>query len=102
MSARMTGDVDLYFELTYANFGVFPRTLLQSMPQEWQERFFDLMTEYDDHWRGLPKDFFPGEYRVQPTRDGRLVPWSDFRAPHYNRTRTRVTPDGAVTGEGFR
>lgn len=97
-----TGDVDLYFSLSYANFAVFPRSLLQSMPQEWQERFYDLMIEYDEHWLGLPDGFTPRSYRVQPTEGGKLKPWRDYRLPHYNRTRTRVTPDGVVTGEGFR
>lgn len=102
MSRISPGDVDLYFSLSYSNFAVFPRSLLQSMPQEWQERFYELMMEFNDQWRGLPEGFSPDEYRVQPVKDGRLAPWSDYRLPHYNRTRTRVTPEGVVTGEGFR
>lgn len=96
------GDVSQWFGLTYANFAVFPRSLLQSMPAEWQQRFYTLMTEYDDHWRRLPKGFEPVEYRVQAVENGRLKSLRDYRLPHYNRTRTHVTPDGIVTGEGWR
>lgn len=31
--------IDLWFSLSYANYLVLPRSLLQSMPDEWQERF---------------------------------------------------------------
>lgn len=36
---RLDGPIHSYFELSYANYLVIPRTLLQSMPVEWQERF---------------------------------------------------------------
>ena len=36
-----------YFGLTYAQYKVLDRTLLQSMPNEWQERFVTLLEEYD-------------------------------------------------------
>lgn len=88
-----------YFGLTYANFAVYPRTLLQSMPDDWQDKFVELMREYHDHWHDLPSGFQPIEYRVQPVVGGRLARWSAFRLPHYSRGRARVARDGAVTGE---
>lgn len=90
-----------WFSLSYANFAVFPRSLLQSMPNEWQEKFVALMGEYDDHWRDLPDGFLPRGYRVQPTEGGKLASWSRFRLPHYSRGRARVAQDGTVTGERF-
>lgn len=91
-----------YFGLTYANFAVYPRALLQSMPDDWQDKFVEVMREYHDHWRDLPDDFEPG-YRVQATDSGgRLARWSSFRLPHYNRGRTRVERDGAIAGAGWR
>lgn len=98
MSVRGVEDVHTLFGLSYANFLTLPRTLLQSMPEEWQRQFADLMSEYDEHWSSLPDGFQPDSYRVQPTENGRLAPWSDYRLPHYSRGRARVSADGSVTG----
>lgn len=35
-----------YFELSYANYEVLPRSLLQSMPDEWQTRFVRMLEEF--------------------------------------------------------
>jgi hypothetical protein len=42
-----------YFELSYAQYIAIPRTVLQSMPIEWQIRFVECMTELDEtiDWR---------------------------------------------------
>ncbi len=34
-----------YFNLTYANYLVLPRSILQSMPDEWQEQFVKLLNQ---------------------------------------------------------
>ncbi len=80
-------DVHAYFGLTYANYLVLHRTILQSMPDEWQRRFVEVMDELDDAvWRsGID---VADRYQVT-VRDeaGR------FRAdpvPHYNRGRTHL------------
>lgn len=91
-------DIHAYFSLSYASWLCLPRTLLQSIPAEWQEQLVELLREYDVHWRRLPDGFLPREYRVQPTEDGRLVPWRNFTLPHYNRGRAHVDPDGKCTG----
>jgi hypothetical protein len=36
-----------WFGLTYANYLVLPRTLLQSMPDPWQEKFVGLLGQLD-------------------------------------------------------
>lgn len=41
------GPVHTYFGLSYANYHVMHRTLMQSMPLEWQERMVGLLNEYD-------------------------------------------------------
>jgi hypothetical protein len=45
--------VHCYFELSYANYLVIPRTALQSMPLEWQKRFIECMEQLDEaiDWR---------------------------------------------------
>lgn len=37
--------VHTWFGLSYSNYAVLPRTLLQSMPDEWQKRFVALLEE---------------------------------------------------------
>lgn len=39
-------DIHDWFGLTYANYLVMPRTLLQSMPKEWQLRFVRMLMEF--------------------------------------------------------
>lgn len=97
----MTERIHGWFSLSYANYMVLPRVLLQSMPDEWQEKFVDLLEEYDDHWCSLPEDFQPGSYRVNAVRDGQLVSLKSYRLPHYNRGRCHVERDGTITGERF-
>lgn len=38
-------DVHTWFSLTYANYLVVPRSVLQSMPEDWQHRFTALLGE---------------------------------------------------------
>lgn len=45
--------VHLWFNLTYANYAVLHRTLLQSMPDEWQARFVQCMQELDNAYAHL-------------------------------------------------
>jgi hypothetical protein len=40
--------IHLWFSLSYANYLVLPRSVLQSMPQPWQARFCELLSEMDD------------------------------------------------------
>lgn len=54
-----------YFELTYAQFIVLPRTVLQSMPTWWQQEFVRLMRKYDEAREGLPQEMQDVEHRVQ-------------------------------------
>lgn len=51
-----------WFELSYAQYLTVPRSVLQSMPYEWQEKFTDLLEELDDTIDWRPKD---GRYWVK-------------------------------------
>lgn len=46
-------EVHRWFELTYANYLTIPRSVLQSMPSEWQMRFVKCLEELDEtiDWR---------------------------------------------------
>lgn len=54
-----------WFGLSYANYAVQPRTLLQSMPAEWQRRFVACLQELDDAFEHVEQA--PG-YEVTPCR----------------------------------
>jgi hypothetical protein len=93
---RPTSDrVHGYFGLTYANYLVEPRSLLQSMPDEWQERFISCLEELDEAYRHLDR---PPFYSVQARNyDGKIT---RDPAPHYNRGRTFVPPNPSSRLEG--
>jgi hypothetical protein len=44
-----------HFSLSYANYLVLPRTLLQSMPDEWQARFVGLLDDLNDAFQHVPQ-----------------------------------------------
>lgn len=73
-----------FFGTTRANFLVLPRVALQSMPDDWQRRFVELLNDIPEV---LP-DFVhkePEKYTVNCRRqDGRYInnPW-----PHYRHNR---------------
>lgn len=62
-------DVHTYFGLSYANYLVKHRTLLQSMPEQWQHRFVACLRELDAAFAHV--DQAPG-YEVTPV-DWRYV-----------------------------
>jgi hypothetical protein len=78
-------DIHAWFELSYANYLVLPRSLMQSMPGHWQRRMVALLNEMDEHFDESVKA--PGFWvRATDTR-GRFI---TDPAPHYNRGRTFV------------
>ena len=78
-------DIHTWFGLTYANYLVLPRTLLQSMPEDWQHRFTALLEEMEYACSEVPQ---ADRYSVQARgAGGRFV--AD-PVPHYARGRTRV------------
>jgi hypothetical protein len=78
--------IHTWFSLTYANYLCLPRSVLQSMPDEWQQRFVEMLEEMQEQFGHLD---WPN-YRVSAVDKltGRFV--SD-PIPHYNRGRTRVS-----------
>ena len=67
-----------WFGLSYAAYLILPRIALQSAPQEWQERFIQLL----DELREMYGEQLSGSYTVQLRDDkGRFVkdPQADYR-----------------------
>lgn len=50
------GPIHQFFELSYASYLVLPRSILQSMPKDWQARFVMALAEIERRF-----DAFPGE-----------------------------------------
>jgi len=49
------GPVNLWFSLSYCNYLVLPRSFMQSMPIEWQERMVACLEEMQDAFDGVPQ-----------------------------------------------
>lgn len=65
-----------YFGLSYANYLILTRTVLQSAPLEWQQRFVKCLEELE----GMFPDEIGGDYWVRKRKDGKFVrdPLSDY------------------------
>lgn len=76
---RRDGPVHGWFELSYAQYLTIPRSVLQSMPVGWQERFVECLEQLDAELPWRPED---GRYWVE-LRDGggrkRTDPCRDYR-----------------------
>lgn len=79
--------IHLWFNLTYANYLVLPRSVLQSMPQEWQAKFCTLLSEMHEAFGHLD---WPSRYAVSVR--GKGGHYARDPIPHYNRGRTRLEP----------
>lgn len=74
-----------WFELTYAQYLTIPRSCLQSMPKEWQEKFVELLHELDETIDWRPES---GRYWVELRNSkGRFV---EDKFKDYERGRRRV------------
>lgn len=73
------GPIHGWFGLTYAQYLVLNRTILQSMPIRWQTRFVRMLDEVQETLT-VPEEL-PSRYFVRPVdRRGRFVKES---LPHY-------------------
>lgn len=75
-----------WFELTYSSYLVMHRTLLQSMPDEWQDRFVGLLEQLREAFAHVEQ---ASSYWVRAT-DGRK--FISEPVPDYSRGRTYVEP----------
>lgn len=78
--------VHAWFSLSYASYLVVNRSLLQSMPDDWQNRFVALMDELWDYFPDIREPRYTVHARAA---DGRFI---RDPIPHYNRGRTLITP----------
>lgn len=67
----------LWWELTYANYLTIPRSVMQSMPDEWQNKMAALLEELDETMDWRPKGgcywvslkSLNGRFRCDPLAD---------------------------------
>lgn len=71
-------DSNTFFELSHANFLVLPRVALQSMPVEWQYKFFALVEELQNSIE-FPEGY-TGQFAITMRDNGRYV---KHVLPHY-------------------
>jgi hypothetical protein len=62
LAERFNEPIHEWFELSYAQYLTIPRSVLQSMPKEWQDRFVQCLDELDEKIDWRPQE---GCYRVQ-------------------------------------
>jgi hypothetical protein len=68
-----------WFELSYSQYLTIPRSVLQSMPEEWQERFVECLNQLDESIEWRPEN---GRYWVRlKDEKGRYVhdPLMDYQ-----------------------
>ena len=68
-----------FFGLTYASYLVLPRVLLQSMPDDWQSRFVQILNEYDDAVREIKQ---APVYDVTPGRETEVTELTEIELRH--------------------
>jgi hypothetical protein len=78
-----------WFELTYAQYLTIPRSVLQSMPAEWQQRFVDCLKELDNTIDWRPE---VGRYWVRLKDD--KGHWLHDPLADYERGRRRIQKKG--------
>lgn len=76
-----------WFGLSYANYLVLERSLIQSMPAEWQRRLLECLDDLHERFDGVER---AAGFQVRAVDvSGRFM---RDPIPHYNRGRTRVAP----------
>lgn len=72
-----------WFELSYAQYATIPRSIMEAMPHEWQERMVRCLEELDEAFDWRPKE---GRYWCHlKDGKGRYVedPLQQYRRPDY-------------------
>ena len=82
--ARLDGPIHLWFNLTYSNYLVLHRSMMQSMPVSWQERAVALFDELDGAFPDLdrPESFIVTAATVCRYRDLSTADMADLDVSH--------------------
>jgi hypothetical protein len=88
---RLDGPIHEWFGLSYSNYQVCHRALMQSMPLGWQQRMVACLSELADAFEHV---VVPDYYIVTPARESTYGQLSDYEA--YTLQVTRVPRCGAL------
>lgn len=89
-SSETAEPVHNYFGLSYCEYAVQTRTILQSMPLEWQQRFIACLEELDAASADLSSRPYMYSVKLHQERGETTDPYAD-----YERGRRRVELKGA-------
>jgi hypothetical protein len=84
------GAIHEFFSLSYANYLILARSVLQSMPLEWQERFVNCIKEISN---ALPEEYnlpINTGYFVQLRHNGKFMSIKNDPLNGYERGRRRI------------
>lgn len=101
MTVEAVRDIHTWFGLTYSNYLVLPRTLLQSMPDEWQARFVGALEELQQAFAHIEH---PQAYKVDAAEEHELGDLSDaqLKALDIDRHEIACTVDHDHQADSFR
>ena len=66
-----------WFGLSYASWITIPRVMAHAMPDDWQQRMFDLLTEFDEAFPGKHAPDMPHPI-VSAMLGRRFTKWPDW------------------------
>ena len=78
-----------WFELSYANYLVLPRSILQSAPDKWQIKFVKLLNELEDMGFNCPEEGKTYAVFIRNDKTGKFT--KDFYQD-YERGRRKIIP----------
>lgn len=90
INARTDGPIHGWFGLTYSNYLVLHRSMMQSMPVAWQERAVALFDELDEAFAHIER---APSYIVQPARESEYSYLSDAEMKALDVTYSGDVPD---------
>jgi len=77
----MESPIHEFFGLSYANYFVMQRRLLEEMPYEWQKQFVDLVNQIGDTF---DMEYVPQDFEIKAkAENGQYIhdPYSEYRHP---------------------
>ncbi len=85
MGSKFKKDAWNHFGLSYASWLVIPRIALQSMPENWQHKFFNMVDELNERIE-FPEGFDELNFTVTARKNNRFVKHIIPRYKHSNLT----------------
>lgn len=80
--------IHLWFELSYCSYLVLPRLMLQSMPEDWQNKLVALLREAEEIVETPEYTVLRRDERGKFIKD----PWSNYRRGKIEETSKEPTP----------